>query len=53
MALGTKFLDMKRTQGHLEWRLHKPKQLSVIVWIDKESLFIMSTIALQIDRANE
>jgi hypothetical protein len=44
-ALAKKSLYAKCTQGHLEWRMHKSQKISVIVWVDKKPVIVMSTVA--------
>ena len=36
-ALAKKFLYTKYTQKHLKWRMHKSKQFSATVWVDKKT----------------
>jgi hypothetical protein len=44
-ALAKKSLYAKCTQGHLEWKMHKSQKISVIVWVDKKPVIVMSTVA--------
>ena len=44
-ALAKKSLYAKCTQGHLEWRMYKSQKISVIVWVDKKSVIVMSRVA--------
>ena len=52
-ALAKKSLYTKCTQGHLDWRMHKSKQLSIIVWVNKKPVLVMSTVVPPIHGASE
>lgn len=51
MALATNFIYTKCIQCHLKWRMHKFKQFSIIVWVDKKPDFIIFIVVSSIDSA--
>lgn len=53
IALAENFFYIKYTQWYLEWIMYKSKQLSVIVWVDKKLVLVISTVTPPIHRADE